>query len=162
MEERMAVIVAEEKMHPRVPVTDLCQLRYGDNLAVFVKWLLSCTLRHLSRPPRCQTSQEGSVGSNLFALVATIAVLRHQHWHHSMEANCFCICPVSINIDEAVMGIPPPKKKSVKLTQSMIHYFTPFWPNRRSNQSCGTTLGPGVTTLVAPWCCSNLPPPAPP
>ena len=111
MEERMAVIVAEEKMHPRVPVTDLCQLRYGDNLAVFVKWLLSCTLWRLSRPRRCQTSQEGSVGSNLFALVATIAVLRHQRWHHSMETNCFCICLVSI-IGEAGINLPPKKKLS--------------------------------------------------
>ena len=56
---------------------------------------------------------------------------------------------------------PPAQKETVKLLpQNMIHYFTPFWPNRRSNQSCGTTLGPGVTTLVAPWCCSNLPPPS--
>ena len=42
---------------------------------------------------------------------------------------------------------PPAQKETVKLLpQNMIHYFTPFWPNRRSNQSCGTTLGPGVTT----------------
>ena len=100
-----------KKMHPRVPVTDLCQLRYGDNLAVFVKWLLGCTLWHLSRPRRCQTSQEGSVGSNLFAFVATIAVLFHQHWHRSMKTNCFCICSVSINIEEAEHENPPTPKK---------------------------------------------------